>query len=59
MSYINFNRQKRIEAEKKADKDRKTFYNAVRSKTMKNLKNRIDVRLVNNEKDYLKWKSYN
>ena len=26
-------------------------------KTMENLKNRIDVRLVNNEKNYSKWTS--
>ena len=29
--------------------------NAVYGKTMKNLRNRIDVKLLNNEKDYLKW----
>ena len=28
--------------------------NAVCDKTMKNVRNRIDVRLVSNEKDYLK-----
>ena len=28
---------------------------AVYDKVMKNLKNRVDVRLVNNEKYYLKW----
>ena len=42
-------------------KMKKTFYklmsNAVYSKTMKNLRSRIDVRLVSNEKDYLKWTS--
>ena len=31
--------------------------NAVYGKTMENLRNRIDVRLVSNEKDYLKWTS--
>ena len=31
--------------------------NAVYSKTVKKLKNRIDLRLANNGKDYLKWTS--
>ena len=31
--------------------------NAVHGKTMENLENRIDVRLVSNEKNYLKWTS--
>ena len=31
--------------------------NAVYSKIMENLRNRIDVRLVSNRKDYLKWTS--
>ena len=29
--------------------------NAISVKTMENLRNRIDVRLISNEKDYLKW----
>ena len=29
--------------------------NAIYKKTMENLRNRIDVRLVNNKKDYLKF----
>ena len=59
--YIEFNTQKRIEAEKSGDKDGKALYklmnNAVQGKTMKktmgNLRNRINAKLVNNEKDYL------
>ena len=58
---IEFITHKRIEAEKNEDKDRKTLYklmnNAVYSKTMENLRNRIDVKLVNNEKYYLKLTS--
>ena len=41
------------------DKDgksqKKLMRNAVQSKAIQNLRNRIDVRLVSNEKDYLKW----
>ena len=33
------------------------MYSDVYSKTMKNLRNRIDVSLVSNEKDYFKWTS--
>ena len=44
--------------EKKAGKALyKLMNNAVHDKAMKNLKNRIDVKFVNNEKDYLKWTS--
>ena len=56
--YIEFNTQKRIEAEKKNDKDGKALYklinNAIYGKTMENMRNKISVQLVNNEKDYLK-----
>ena len=52
--YIEFSTQKRIEAEKNGDKDQKALYklmnNAVYSKTMINLRNRIDVKVVNNGK---------
>ena len=56
--YVEFNTQKRIEAEKNGDKDGTELYklinNAVYGKTVGNLRNRIDVELVNNKKDYLK-----
>ena len=55
---IEFNTNKRIEAEKNKGKVGKPLYklmnNAIYGKTMGNLKNRIDVKLVNNEKHYLK-----
>ena len=56
MLYRKMNRSK-----KNGDKDGKAIYelmsNAVYGKTMENLRNRIDARLVSNEKDYLKWSS--
>ena len=52
--YVEFNTQKRIEAEKNGDKDGKTLYklmsNAVYSKTMENVRNRIDVKLERDKK---------
>ena len=57
--YVEFNTQKRIEVEKNGDKDRKDSYklmsNALYGKITKKIRNRIDVRLVSNKKDYLKW----
>ena len=55
--YIEFNSQKRIEAEKYGDKYGKALCNlmdnAICEKTMENVGSRIDVKLVNNEKSYL------
>ena len=56
--YVEFNTQKRIEAEKNGEKDGKELYKlmniAAYGKTMENLRNRIDVKRVSNKKDYLK-----
>ena len=55
------NTQKRIEAEQNNDKIVKPLYklmnNPIYGKAMKNLRYRVDVKLVNNEKDYLKCTS--
>ena len=55
--YIELNTQKRIAAKKIEDKDGKTSYklmnNAGYDETIQNLRNRINVKLVSNEKDYL------
>ena len=47
-----------VKAEENNDRDGKAFYilmnNAIYEKTMKNMSNRINLKTVNNEKDYLK-----
>ena len=57
--YIVFNTWKRIEAGNSEDKDGKALYklmsNAKYGKTMKNLRNRIIVKLVNKEKEHKTW----
>ena len=59
--YVEFNTQKRIETEKNGEKDGKALYklinNAGRRKAMEKLRNRINVKLVSNKKDYSKWTS--
>ena len=59
--YIEFNTQKRIKAEKNNDKDGKALYklmnNAIYERKMENLRNTIDEKLVNNQKNYLKCAS--
>ena len=55
---VEFNTQKRIEAEKTGDKDGKALYklmkNTVYEKTMENLRNRINVKLLSNKKKLFK-----
>ena len=54
--YINFNTKKRTKATKKFEKDFfKLMINSAYGKTMENLQKRINVRLVNNEKDFSKY----
>ena len=56
--YIDFNTQKRINATNDFEKYFfKLMINSVYGKTMKNLRKRINVGLVNNKKDYLKYTS--
>ena len=59
--YVEFNKQKRIEGEKNGDENGKALHNlmsnALYGKRMENLKNRIDVKLVSNKRNYLKWRS--
>ena len=51
--YIDFNIEKRANAANNFEKDFfKLMINSVYGKTMENLRKRINVRLVNNEKDF-------
>ena len=56
--YIDFNTEKRKNAANDFEKDfPKVMINSVYGKTMENLRKRINVRFVNNEKDFLKHTS--
>ena len=56
--YIDFNTKKRKNAANDFEKDfTKLMINSVYDKTMENLRKRINVRLINNEKDFLKYTS--
>ena len=59
--YVELTHKKRIEAEKNGNKDGKGFYklmnNAVYGKTMEDVRNRIDAKIVSNKNGYFKWTS--
>ena len=56
--YIDFNTEKRKNAANDFEKDFfKSMINSGYGKTMENLRQRINVTLVNNEKDFLKYTS--
>ena len=56
--YIDFNTGKRMNAANDFEKDSfELMINSVYGKTIENLPKRINVRLANNEKDFLKYTS--
>ena len=56
--YINFNTEERMNVANDFEKDfLKLMINSVYGKTMENLRKRINVRLVNNAEDFLKYTS--
>ena len=56
--YINFNNEKKTNAANSFEKDLfKLMINSVYGKTMKKIRKRINARLVNNEKDFLRYAS--
>ena len=59
--YVEFDTHKKNKSIKNADKDGKALYklmnNAVYGKSKEKLRSRMDVKLVSNKKEYLKWVS--
>ena len=56
--YIDFNTEKSKNADNDFDKDFfKLMINSVYGKTVENLRKKINVRFINNEKDFLKYTS--
>ena len=56
--YIDFNTEERTNAADSFEKDFfKKMINSVYGKRMENFRKRINVRIVNNEKDFLKYTS--
>ena len=56
--YIDFNTEKRINAANDCGKNLfKSMINSIYGKTMENLRKKINVQLVNNAKDFLKYTS--
>ena len=54
--YMDFNTEKKNNAANSCEKDFfKLMINSVYGKTMENLRKRINIRLVNNAKDFLKY----
>ena len=54
-NYIDFSTEKRINAAVFKKDFFKLMINSVYGKTMENLQKRINMRLVNNEKDFIKY----
>ena len=55
--YIDFNTKKRMGATNNFEKDFFKLINSVYGKIMENLRKRINLRFVNNKKDFLKYTS--
>ena len=51
----NLIHKKRIKAEKNGERDRKVLHNLMNNAVHRKIMDRIDLRLVKNKKDYLKW----